>query len=66
MSNFQGFLNQYEKELREEIAPIDLVLLSGNILDHEEYVRLIGKRQGILFSLERHQELVSLMERNND
>ncbi len=65
MSDFQGFNEHYHKELQEEIASLETVLFKGNI-DYEEYKRIVGKRQGLLYALERHKELITLMEQARD
>jgi len=66
MSIFEGFNKRYQAELREEIAALDAVLLQGNIHTLEEYKRVTGRRSGFLQALERHKELLTLMEQAND
>ncbi len=66
MSLFQGFNKRYQDELREEIASLDATILAGNIPDFTEYKRLVGKRAAFLQALQRHQELLTLMEQAND
>lgn len=62
MSNFIGATQQYEKELAEDVKQCEFAILGGNVGTFDEYKRLVGKRQGILQCLERHKELVALME----
>lgn len=66
MSIFEGFNKRYQAELMEEIASIEGPLLSGNIATFEEYKRMTGRRSGFLQALERHKELITLMEQAND
>ena len=62
MTAFKGFIEQYEKELKQKIDAVEGVLLKGNFASLEEYKRYVGERIGLLFALDRHKELVSLME----
>ena len=66
MSDFQGFINHYQKELSEERVRLVRVLVTGNIVSFEEYKYMVGKLWGIERSLERHKELVALMENYDD
>ena len=66
MSAFEGFNRRYQAELAEEISALEDVLLSGNISTFEEYRKLTGRRSGFLQALERHKELITLMEQAND
>lgn len=66
MSLFQGFNRRYQDELKEEIAALETSILSSNIPDFTEYKRLTGKRAAFLQALQRHQELLTLMEQAND
>ena len=66
MSDFQGFIEHYQKELREERERLIGVLITGNIVSFEEYKYIVGKLWGMERSLERHKELVSLMENYDD
>ena len=66
MSDFQGFINHYQKELSEERERLVRVLVTGNIVSFEEYKYIVGKLWGIERSLERHKELVALMENYDD
>jgi hypothetical protein len=66
MSLFEGFNRRYQAELAEEISVIDASLLAGNIVDFTEYKRMTGRRAGLLYALERHKELLTLMEEAND
>lgn len=66
MSLFQGFNKRYQDELKEEIEALEVSILSGNLPDFTEYKRLVGKRSAFKHSLERHQELITLMEQAND
>ena len=66
MSQFEGFNRRYQAELVEEIQAIDTAILGGNVAAFEEYRRLIGKRSGLVYALERHKELITLMENAND
>jgi len=66
MSVFEGFNRRYQTELAEEISALEDVLLSGNISTFEEYRKLTGRRSGFLQALERHKELITLMEQAND
>ena len=63
---FDGFNERYQKELQENLQSIDAALLSGRSADYAEYKFLVGKRLGILQSLQRHQELLTLMKQAND
>lgn len=62
MSNFDGFNQHYQNELAEEIRSLEMAILSGRANDFPEYRNLVGKRQGMLQALERHKELISLMD----
>lgn len=66
MSLFQGFNKRYQDELKEEIEALNISILSGNLPDYTEYKRLVGKRAAFLQALQRHQELLTLMEQAND
>lgn len=66
MSTFEGFNRRYQAELIEEIEALDAALLKGSISTLEEYKRLTGRRSGFVQALERHKELVTLMEQAND
>ncbi len=66
MSLFQGFNKRYQDELKEIIGTIDNVITNGNIEDFVEYKKLVGKRSAFLQALQRHQELLTLMEQAND
>lgn len=66
MSLFEGFNRRYQAELVEEIQAIDGALHTGNVADFAEYKRLIGKRSGLVYALDRHKELITLMEQAND
>ena len=66
MSLFQGFNKRYQDELKEIIGTIDDVITNGNIDDFVEYKKLVGKRSAFVYALERHQELLTLMEQAND
>ena len=66
MSLFQGFNKRYQDELREIIGTIDGVITNGNIEDFVEYKKLDEKRSAFMYALERHQELLTLMEQAND
>jgi len=62
MSNFDGFNQHYQNELTEEIKSLEMAILSGRVTDFPEYRNLVGKRQGMVQALERHKELISLMD----
>ena len=66
MSLFEGFNRRYQAELSEEIEVLDQALIFGNIADFLEYKRMTGRRAGLLYALERHKELLTLMEQAND
>lgn len=66
MSQFQGLNLRYQKELQEEIDAIQGTLNTGNISSLEEYKRLTGRRSGLSYALDRHKELITLMEQAND
>ncbi len=66
MSVFEGFNQRYQQELQQEIQVIEVAIFSGNFTDFSEYKRLVGKRQGLVQALERHKELLSLMDQAND
>ena len=63
MSTFEGFNKHYHEELEEEIAVVKNTLCKGNADTFEEYKRLCGKLDGLKFCLERHIELLDLMEK---
>lgn len=62
MTAFHGFTEHYAKEMDERRKSLEEVLLNGNFDKLEDYKRVVGERKGILFALERHRELVALME----
>jgi len=62
MSVFQGINDRFQKDLQAEIDAADKTMILGNFASMEEYKRIVGKRQGLLFALERHKHLISLME----
>ena len=66
MSLFEGFNRRYQAELLEEIQVIDNTMHMGNVSDFAEYKRLVGRRSGFVQALERHKELITLMENAND
>ena len=66
MSLFQGFNKRYQDELKEIIGTIDNVITNENIEDFVAYKKLVGKRSAFMDALERHQELLTLMEQAND
>lgn len=66
MSIFEGINNRFYTDIQEEVQLIELVVLNGNVADFSEYKRLIGKRAGLLQALDRHKELISLMEKDRD
>lgn len=66
MSQFEGFNKQYQKELQEQIDRLNDVLCTGNFETLEQYKLLAGKLSGIRMSLQRHRELLALMENDND
>ena len=66
MSIFEGINNRFYADMQEELYSIETVVLNGNISDFSEYKRLIGKRSGLLQALDRHKELISLMEKDRD
>ena len=66
MSQFDGFNRRYQAELTEEIQSVEVVLLAGNITDFVEYKRLVAKRLAFMQALNRHKELITLMEQAND
>jgi len=66
MSQFDGFNRRYHAELMEEIQSVETALLAGSIVDFIEYKRLVAKRLAFLQALNRHKELLTLMEQAND
>lgn len=66
MSLFEGFNKRFHDELKEEIQSVETVILAGNLQDLAEYKRLVGKRLGLVQALERHKELLTLMDQAND
>lgn len=62
MTAFAGFIEHYQKEIQQKIEAVEGVLLKGNFASLEEYKRYVGERTGLIWALERHKELVSLME----
>jgi hypothetical protein len=59
---FSGLNKQFHKELEEEIKALDKTILNGNLSAYDEYKRLVGKRNGLMYALERHKELITLLE----
>lgn len=66
MSMFDGFNKRYHDELTEEIQVMDATILRGNVGDFAEYKRLVGRRDGLMYAITRHQELITLMEQASD
>jgi hypothetical protein len=66
MSMFDGFNARYHKEMREEIEALTDAICGGNANDFAEYRRMVGKLNGLKYALERHVELLTLMEQAND
>ena len=66
MSIFEGINNRFYADMQEELYSIETAVLNGNISDFSEYKRLIGKRSGLLQALDRHKELIYLMEKDRD
>ena len=66
MSVFEGFNRRYQMELSEEIASSEQAILSGNLASMEEYKKLTAKRAALMYALERHKELLTLMDQAND
>lgn len=62
MSLFHGLNEQFYKDTGEKVADVERVLLNGNVSSFEEYKKLVGERAGLLYAVERHKELISLME----
>ncbi len=62
MSEFIGFNKHYYEELEDKIKVLEDSLLNGNFEKLEDYKRVVGERRGVLFALNRHRELVSMME----
>jgi hypothetical protein len=62
MTLFQGFTEHYHEELQQKIQSLDEVLVRGNFDSLTEYKQVVGERKGLIFALERHKELISLME----
>lgn len=62
MSLFHGLNEQFYKDLAEKTASVEEALLRGNFSTLEEYKKLVGERAGLLYAVERHKELISLME----
>ncbi len=60
--HFAGINRQLHKEMEEEVSHIEKTLLNGGLNSLEEYKRLPGRRAGILRVVERHKELISLLE----
>ena len=59
---FAGLNRQYHKELEEEIAHTEKTIFGGSVASFDEYKRLVGKRQALVKCLERHKELITLVE----
>ncbi len=59
---FAGLNKQYHKELEDEIAATERTMFGGGVSSFDEYKRLVGKRQALVRCLERHKELISLLE----
>lgn len=59
---FAGLNKQYHKELEEEISNVERTVLGGSVPSFDEYKRLVGKRQALVRCLERHKELITLVE----
>lgn len=59
---FAGLNKQLHKEMDEELARIERTILIGNLTSIEDYKRLTGRRAGILFVIDRHKELITLLE----
>ena len=62
MSVFQGINEQFYKDIAEKISSVEEVLLKGNFKTLDDYKKLVGERAGLIYSVERHKELISLME----
>jgi len=56
----------WQAELIEEIQAVDGAILYGNAADFAEYKRLVGRRSAFVQALERHKELITLMEQASD
>jgi len=59
---FAGINRQLHKEMEEEVAHLEKTLLAGGLTSIEEYKRMTGRRAGILLVVERHKEMISLLE----
>lgn len=66
MSDFAGITKQFHKEMQEEIENLSHVLIYGNLASFEEYKHVVGRRWGLERALERHKELIALMENYDD
>lgn len=66
MSDFIGFNARFHAELNEEIDVLTDTLLSGSVSDFTEYKRLAAKRSAFVWVLERHKQLLTLMDQAND
>lgn len=66
MNQFQGLNDRFYKELNEEILVIATAICGGNIPSFEEYKRLTGRLDGLQYALDRHKELITLMEQANE
>jgi hypothetical protein len=66
MSYFEGFNKQYQKELQERIDDLVSTVCNGNFTSLDEYKLIVGKLSGTQFALDRHRELISLMENYDD
>ena len=62
MSSFIGITQQFEKEVSELIKSMENAILSGIIINFEEYKRLTGKRDGLFQALEIYKNLIAQME----
>lgn len=66
MSIFEGINKQFYADIQETIDAIDQAIFNGNLADFSEYKRLVGKRSGLIQAVNRHKELISLMEKDRD